>query len=186
MKEFHEAVHADEIYQVRHESVVCCWLRHWLYSPVWRSRIWVRTHCGNESCSTFFFGKNRHFFFHNFFSLVALMRTLIQDNTCACATARTNRVGLPDGMKRHRELERGQHHVLKKITYWPLCGMKRDFSLISTNTPHGVSSVQWWDNRVRARVEVPCPIVVKLYNDCMGGVDMAYQMGRHYSAVKTL
>ena len=50
--------------------------------------------------------------------------------------------------------------------------MKGDVSLICTNTPHGVASVQSLDNRANAKVEVPCPSMVKLYNDHIGGVDM--------------
>ena len=55
---------------------------------------------------------------------------------------------------------------------------KRDVSLISTNT------VAIALNRGGTIVLVPCPSVVKLYNDCMGGVDMADQMSRYYSAMK--
>ena len=127
------------------------------------------------------FLKSHHLYFDNFFSSVALMKTLIQNNTYACATVRTNTAGLPVEMKRHRKLKRGQHLVLQKNNI--LASMwhdNRDGSFISTNTLSGESSVQRWDNRACARVQMPCPSVVELYNDHLGGVNMADQMRRCY------
>ncbi|KAL8625118.1 hypothetical protein ACOMHN_030752 [Nucella lapillus] len=122
----------------------------------------------------------------HFFSSVALIEQLLANGTYACATVRTNSVGLSASMKRHYRVRKGEHIVYQRdsllATVWH---DKRDVNLLSTNTSHGQDTEQRWDNRARARVDVPCPTVVKLYNDHMGGVDKADQMRGHYSTLKT-
>ena len=132
-----------------------------------------------------FLGRYHHLYFDNFFSSVALMTGLLQEKTYACATVCTNRIGLPEAMKHHRKLAKGQHLVFQKdgmlASIWH---DKRDVNLLSTNCSHGDDGVPRWDRLQRDRLIVPCPTVVRLYNEHMGGVDTADQMRGYYSTVK--
>ena len=59
-------------------------------------------------------GRYHHPYFDQKKSSVALMTGLLQEKTYACATVRTNCIGLPEAMKRHRKLAKGQHLVFQK------------------------------------------------------------------------
>ncbi|KAK7089368.1 hypothetical protein V1264_025076 [Littorina saxatilis] len=132
-----------------------------------------------------FFGLHHHLYFDNFFSSVTLMTDLLAEGTYACATVRSNRVGLPVGMKQHRKLTKGQSLVFQKDnTLASVWHDKRDVNFLSTNCSNEDNSVLRWDRTQQARVAVPCPSVVKLYDQHMGGVDNSDQMRGYYNTVQ--
>ena len=45
-------------------------------------------------------GKNHHVFFDNFFTSEALLQDLLDDDIYACGTARKDRKGFPDKLKK--------------------------------------------------------------------------------------
>ena len=61
---------------------------------------------------------------------------------------------------------------------------KRDVLFLSTNNSHTMDHVNHYDKHRRTSVAVPCPSVVKFYNENMGRVDSADQMRGCYSTVK--
>ncbi|BFZ19914.1 hypothetical protein BsWGS_22953 [Bradybaena similaris] len=132
-----------------------------------------------------FLGKYHHLYFDNFFSSVSLMTGLLREKTYAAATVRKNRKDLPLAFKDKMKMKQGDHVVFQKehliATVWH---DKRDVFMLSTNTSHTLDSVQRWDRQFRDRNVVPCPAVIRLYNQCMGGVDKADQMRGYYSTLK--
>lgn len=132
-----------------------------------------------------FLGKYHHLYFDNFFSSVALLTGLLQEKTYAAATVRKNRKELPVAFKEKRKMKQGDCQVYQKdeilATIWR---DKRDVFMLSSNTDHAMDTVERWDRHSRTRKLVPCPAVVKLYNQSMGGVDKADQMRGYYSTLK--
>ena len=118
--------------------------------------------------------KNHQVFCDNYFSSVPLMEYLKDNGIMACGTIRSDRKGLPKGMKADKDLGRGEH----------------DFRISDT----GIGYYKWMDNKAvhmvsnfhgsevsfvyrtqkdGSKKEFSCPTVVKNYNQDMGGVDKA-------------
>ena len=115
-----------------------------------------------------FMNKNHHVYFDNFFSSTTLLEHLETNDTYACATVRCNRKDLPRCAK--EKLRPGEKVVSQKgnvvFTKWH---NKRDVSVISTNCSPLAPDVV-----VRRRNNnVSKPTVINLYNQHMGGVDLA-------------
>ena len=81
-------------------------------------------------------------------------------------------------------MKQGDHQVFQKehllATVWH---DKRDVFMLSSNTSHTLDNVERWDRHTRTRKLVPCPAVIKLYNQCRG-VDKADQMRGYYTTLK--
>ncbi|GBP93697.1 PiggyBac transposable element-derived protein 4 [Eumeta japonica] len=113
----------------------------------------------------------------NFFNSPLLQYKLVDQNTKACGTVRTNRKHLPKSAPIDRSMKRGD---------------------IYTASFHGISYVKWMDNKavhlltnflspieidtVKRRkagsadkIDVRCPRIVSHYNKNMGGVDLMDQ-----------
>lgn len=113
----------------------------------------------------------------NFFNSPSLQYRLIEQNTKACGTVRTNRKHLPKTAPSDKTMKRGD---------------------IYTTSYHGISYVKWMDNKgvhlltnylspvetdiVKRRkagsadkIDVRCPKIVLHYNKNMGGVDLMDQ-----------
>ncbi len=92
----------------------------------------------------------------------------------ACGTIRTDRKGLPKGLKADRELQRGEYDFRvseKGIAFYKWMDNKA-VHLISNFHGSDVSSVTR-TQKDGSKKEFPCPIAVKHYNEHMGGVDKA-------------
>ena len=118
------------------------------------------------------------------FFTCCLLLGLLREKTYAASTVRANRKQLSEAFKK-RKVKQGEHQVYQKdglvATVWH---DKRDVLLSSSNTSHTMDQVERWDRRLRRKVVVPCPAVVKLYNKSMGGVDKADRMRGYYSTIK--
>ena len=123
-----------------------------------------------------FMNRNHHVYFDNFFSSVRLMEHLRVQKTFACATVRVNRKDLPPCAR--QKLRPGQKVVRQKgklvFTKWH---DKRDVSVISSNVSPDTPDVVIR----RHNQQVSKPAVIGLYNENMGGVDLADQFRKYYS-----
>ncbi|CAD6217968.1 GSCOCG00011411001-RA-CDS [Cotesia congregata] len=84
-----------------------------------------------------FTGKWHHVYFDNFFTLFRLMLLLLDKNTYACGTVRSNRQNWPEAFKKPKKLKlkQGESRVLQsgKVTA-TLWHDKRDVLMLSTNS----------------------------------------------------
>ena len=114
-------------------------------------------------------------YFDNFFSSTTFLEHLETNDTYASATVRCNRKDLPCCAKEN--LPPGEKVVTQKgnvvFTKWY---DKRDVSVISTNCSPLAPDVV-----VRRNDNVSKPAVINLYNQHMGGVDLADQQRQYYS-----
>lgn len=127
-------------------------------------------------------GKNYRIYFDNYFTTLPLLRELKKDNILATGTIRNGRRGIPDNFKPDKELKRGNF----------------DYRV----TDDGISCVKWMDKRIvmlasnfespfdtesvirknknGEKENVPCPKVLKSYNQNMGFVDKADMLKKTY------
>ena len=131
---------------------------------------------------------NRHVFFDNFFTSVALMEELLRRGTYACGTLRADRY--PDtyktskagGRKQGKKIKAGELCQLQKgsmvVTLWY---DKRQVGMLSTNcNPNEQVTVQRRSKAPPHTVDVAIPTPVHLYNHSMGGVDLNDQLRSYY------
>ena len=116
--------------------------------------------------------RNHHVFFDNFFTTTKLLEHLEVNSTYACGKVRCSRKDLPacakDKLKAGEKLVRQKDHVV--FTKWH---HKQDVSIMST-----IVSPLADDVEVNQVVK---PVVIDLYNKCMGGVMHADQLREYYS-----
>ncbi|XP_018570593.1 piggyBac transposable element-derived protein 3-like [Anoplophora glabripennis] len=127
-------------------------------------------------------GKHYFVYFDNYFTSLVLLRQLQKENIHATGTIRKKRKGIPDDFKTDKELKRGDFD-------WRV-------------TDDGISCVKWMDKRIvllgsnyenpsdtdhvvrrkkNGEMEnVPCPKVLKNYNQNMGFVDKADMLKKTY------
>ena len=134
------------------------------------------------------YGKGYYVFYDNFFSSVSLARDLLDNKVYTIGTTRVNRKNWPNCLKALKELQKS---------------MSRGDNMSSTVEGGRVECLVWKDNRcvpfinticppgqgetVQRRAKdgtrqpVNCPRLVKLYNQFMGGVDMADARRKNYT-----
>lgn len=123
------------------------------------------------------------FYFDNLFNSPSLQYKLLQKNIKACGTVRANRKCMP--------------------TFEPVKRKNRKRGAIDHFSADGISVVRWFDNRdvfvcsnfippmqvtsVKRReagsgskIDVKCPMIIKKYNQYMGGVDLMDQNKETY------
>lgn len=122
-------------------------------------------------------------YYDRFFSSVQLILDLLKKKTYACGTVLKNRKRLPlelrhDQLKTQGEIIAYQCNEEKQV----LCSSwydKKQISILSTNVNHNVVKVH--RRKGKEKNEVDCPESFKLYNQYMGGVDLADQKRKYYS-----
>lgn len=136
-----------------------------------------------------FFNENHHVFFDNFFTSARLMDQLLEKGTYSAGTVRSNRKGLPEEFKKPKSLKMkaGEFKQMQRgditATVWH---DKRDVYVLSTNCNplETVPKVRRSSKKSLEKVEVQCPLPIKIYNDFMGGVDLSDQKRSYYSVGK--
>ena len=133
-------------------------------------------------------GKGYHLFFDNFFSSPTLACDLLKDKTYSTATVLKNRKYLPLFFKRSKQLEkrmeRGQHKsewVLRNTVHCFLWKDRKLVGFVDTFCSDGDETTVTRKLGDGTRIAVRCPESVKLYNQYMGGVDLADQLRNAYS-----
>ncbi|KRX90820.1 PiggyBac transposable element-derived protein 2 [Trichinella pseudospiralis] len=117
-------------------------------------------------------------FFDNYFAFLELQEALLRDGIHSVATIRSNRLrGCP--VMPSNELKRKGRGATDFCCTRDnkLCVVKwfdnREVILTSTyKCVDPVEPVRRWDKRQRQFIDVPCPQIVKEYNQFMGGVDL--------------
>ncbi|XP_046402676.1 piggyBac transposable element-derived protein 3-like [Ischnura elegans] len=124
--------------------------------------------------------KNFTLYFDNWFTSLALLTELHKKGVYSLGTVRCNRIPgcnlLPDKELKKRgrgsidEKEATVDGVSVRVVKW---FDNRPVTLMGTfGGAHPMGTVQRWDKKGKGKVEVQCPRMVKMYNDCMGGVDL--------------
>ena len=138
-----------------------------------------------RSCST----RGYNLFIDNYYTSPQLLRELWED-TPACGTVRSNRVGVPKLIvcKKNKSLEqeRGSSvHRQSGPLYAYAWRDKRIVTLLST-LPDGydVVTIVVKENGRWVKKDIPCPSAVVKYTKYIGGVDLADQYMGYYSFVK--
>ena len=130
-------------------------------------------------------GGNYQVFCDNFFSTAGLFEELLQQNIYACGTARIDRHGFPETLKKVAITERGQHESCQRgnllATVWK---DKKDVKMLSTMCNPCTSQTVERKQKDGSKIMVPCPEAVVVYNKYMGGVDQGDQL-RHYYRIRT-
>ena len=133
-------------------------------------------------------GHNYTVYCDNYFTSATLFRDFLQDKIYACGTYNATRKCYPNDLKGKAKSEIGSHGNAEYrqdgnllMTLWQ---DTRTVSVLSTNCqPHSETPVSRRQKN-GARVDVPCPESVRLYNQFMSGVDENDQL-RGYYAVRT-
>ncbi|KRY70144.1 PiggyBac transposable element-derived protein 1 [Trichinella pseudospiralis] len=129
-------------------------------------------------CETLPKHKGYKVFFDNYFAFLELQEALLRDGIYSVATIRSNRLrGCP--VMPSNELKRKGRGATDFCCTRDnkLCVVKwfdnREVILTSTyKCVDPVEPVRRWDKRQRQFIDVPCPQIVKEYNQFMGGVDL--------------
>ena len=131
--------------------------------------------------------KAYNLYFGNFFSSVDLAQDLLQDDLYCVATTRTNRTKWPDSLKDkksfNKSMKRGDSicSVVNGTVECILWKDNRTVSFINTTAKPGISITVTRKEKNGTRTEVSCLQSVKLYNQHMGGVDLADLRRKLYS-----
>ena len=136
--------------------------------------------------------KGYHLYFDNFFSSVDLAHDLLQDDLYCVATTRTNRKKWPTSMKdtkaQNKALKRGEH-ISTVVGGSVECIVWKDnkcVPFINTITQPGLHTTVPRKQKDGRHQDVSCPLPVKLYNQHMGGVDLADSRRKLYSCSRKL
>ena len=121
----------------------------------------------------FIANKGHHLFYDNYLSSVQLCRDLLCKRMYSCGTARSNRKEFPTSLK-NPVLQRGQHksQSVGNIQCFVWKDKKNIHFIQSICKPDELGQVLR-KNKDGSRVAVDFPLPVKLYNQHMGGVDLA-------------
>lgn len=127
--------------------------------------------------------KGSFIFFDRYFTTIPLMEKLITEQIDGTGTLTTNRFKgytfTKDSQMRRGDFEEtvnAERNVC--VVKW-----KDNKSVLMTSTCLGaqpVENVQRWDKSSKSYITVPCPNIVKKYNENMGGVDVSDQMLEAY------
>lgn len=130
--------------------------------------------------------KQHTLYFDRFFTSVKLLRDLLKKEIYACGTVLKNRKQLPEGVKNLQLKTQGESFVYQcneesKL----LCSTwmdKKQISILSTNVNNNIVQVK--RRKGKEINDVNCPESFKLYNQYMGGVDLADQRRKYYTVAR--
>ena len=132
-------------------------------------------------------GTNMRLFSDNFFPSPPLIHKLKQKKIC-CGTVQQNRKGMPKDLKKDKDMARGEINRRKSQGLHLVKWMDIKGVVLLSPIDSCVSTVNV-KRRVKGqkeKVTVPCPVIVKAYNQGMKGTDVAdqlkvtYEIGRRY------
>ena len=129
-----------------------------------------------------------HLYFDNFFSSPLLAQKLLDRKTYSISTARTNRKHFPTNLTRDAQrMSRGDcvsSQVLDGKVECLVWKDKKPIAFINTiSDPESFTTVARKQSNGN-RIDVTCPLSVKLYNANMGGIDLADQKRKLYSCTR--
>ena len=127
-------------------------------------------------------GKHHQLYFDNYFSTIRLFTKLLQQDTYACGTIRTNRKNFPSEISEEtKHLQRGESRFQQcgniVATAWKDNKVVNVVSMLSNATDSTSVNRRQKDG---TRIEITCPRCIALYNQFMGGVDHGDQLRGSY------
>ena len=127
-------------------------------------------------------GSHHHMYFDNYFTSVPLMKDLLDNETYACGTVRTNKKYLSNDIKRPGRMGRGESKIWQETggnltaTVWK---DKKVVTVLSTlSDPNQMERCRRREGNVVHEVEQPASL--HSYNKFMNGVDRHDQMRMKY------
>ena len=127
-------------------------------------------------------GRYHHLFFDNYFTSVPLLKDLLDEDTYACGTARTNKKYLSTDIKKPGKMVRGESKIRQErggnltATAWK---DKKVVTVLSTlSDPNDMQSCRRREGNVVREVDQPAS--VHSYNSYMNGVDRHDQLRLKY------
>ena len=133
------------------------------------------------------YGQGYFVFYDNFFSSIQLAKDLLEEKIYTIATTRVNRRNWPQCLRALKEMEktmsRGDSRT-ELVEGQIECVVWKDnrcVPFINTISPPGQEETVLRRLKDGSRQSVKCPTTVKLYNQFMGGVDMADARRKSYS-----
>lgn len=132
------------------------------------------------------YGAHHHVYMDNYFTSPALFQELLLHDVYACGTVRTNRRGLPAGMRDAVGVkEQGDAKTWQKgplsATVWK---DKKNVAFLYTSCSPTATTVVSRRQKDGSRRDVPCPLACADYTKNMGGVDRADQYRSQYSTTR--
>lgn len=127
-------------------------------------------------------GKNKMIFFDNYFTSIRLLEKLKTEQILACGTIRSNRKFTPQNLKPDKKMKRGDWDFrvsTNGISYYKW--MDRKGIYLASNFHGSESTTVSRGDHKGEKSEVACPVVIKDYNNFMGGVDQADQLRSFYA-----
>lgn len=121
-------------------------------------------------------GKKKQFFFDNFFTSIPLLEKLKIENSLACGTIRAHRKGIPI-LHDDSNLAKGSTDYKLTDSGIGVFKWKDTKSVLLASNYHGTEKTTFLrKNKQGVSTEIPCPQIIKDYNNYMGGVDHADQL----------
>lgn len=121
-------------------------------------------------------GKKNNFFFDNFFTSIPLLEKLKIENSLACGTIRAHRKGIPI-LHDDSNLAKGSTDYKLTDSGIGVFKWKDTKSVLLASNYHGTEKTTFLrKNKQGVSTEIPCPQIIKDYNNYMGGVDHADQL----------
>ena len=121
-------------------------------------------------------------FFDNFFNSPSLITKLYDRGLYGVGTARKDRLGMPK-MVVDRKMRRGDHNYMYSDKVACCKWFDRRSVLMLFSNIEGMSTTSTVLRRQKgsaSKIKVPCPDVIKMYNQGMGGVDLIDQRTAAY------
>lgn len=164
-------------------------------NPGERAEVGLATRVVKELC-TGLEGFGHHLYTDNFYTSVDLYQYLFENSIYACGTIKGSRKNFPNEI-----LFEGTRGLARGTYQWRMCGPLLAVGWLDSKAVYFLSTIHPPEFPRRANAEarvvrrrgageggesgdVPCPPLLKDYNNCMGGVDQADQMLRYYTCIR--
>ena len=119
--------------------------------------------------------------FDNFFTSVNLVENLLKKQIYSVGTVRSNRKGLPGMMKNKDKMKRGEYDYMTKGHVAAIKWIdKKPVTLLETAYDPKQTVEIKRKMKDGTKVDFPCPVGIKIYNEIMGGVDKFDQLRERY------
>ena len=127
-------------------------------------------------------GQHHQVYFDNYFTSIPLMLKLLDRDTYACGTIRTNRKQYPKEMSEEaKRLRRGEFLFRQSGNIVAVAWKdNKVVNVVSTLASADDTTTVQRTQKDGSRLCVPCPLSVALYNEFMGGVDHGDQLRGSY------
>lgn len=164
-------------------------------NPGERAEAGLATRVVKELC-TGLEGFGHHLYTDNFYTSVDLYQYLFENSIYACGTIKGSRKNFPKEI-----LFEGTRGLARGTYQWRMCGPLLAVGWLDNKAVYFLSTIHPPEFPRRANAEarvvrrrgageggesgdVPCPPLLKDYNNYMGGVDQADQMLRYYTCIR--